>query len=53
MSPKVKTSKRKGVGVCSLAYNISRVKGHAKALDGMRMNNKWFNYSHRLAQTKQ
>jgi hypothetical protein len=30
-SPKVKTTKREGVGACSLAHNTSGVEGHAGA----------------------
>jgi hypothetical protein len=54
-SPKVKTSEGKGegVGVCSLAHNISGVKGMLELQDVTRMNDKWFNYSHGLTQTKQ
>jgi hypothetical protein len=52
-SPKVKTMKRKGVGVHFLAYNISGVEGVLELYDGTRKIDKQFNYSHRHAQTKQ
>jgi hypothetical protein len=32
MNPKVKKTKGEGVGAHYLAYNISRVEGHARAL---------------------
>ncbi len=52
MSPKVKTTKGEGVGVCSLAHNTLEVKGVLQ-WDETRMSDKWFNYSHRPTQTKQ
>jgi hypothetical protein len=52
-SPEVKSTEGKGVGVHSLAHNISRVEGVLELLDGIRKNHKWVNYSHRFAQTKQ
>ncbi len=47
--PKVKTMEGKGVGTRYLARNISGVEGRARA----RTNDKWVNYSHESAQTKQ
>jgi len=51
-SPKVKITKGEGIGVCSLAHNTLGVKGVLQQ-DETRMSDKWFNYSHRHAQTKQ
>ncbi len=53
VSPKVKTLEGEGVEAHSLAHNILRVQGMLKLRDGTKMSDKWVNYSHRLAQTKQ
>jgi hypothetical protein len=41
------------IGVRSLACNTSGVGGVLELLDGIRTSDKWVNYSHRPAQTKQ
>jgi len=51
-NPKVKTMKGEGIGACSLAHITSKVERHARARDWIRMSDKWFNYSHKPAQTK-
>jgi hypothetical protein len=53
VSPKVKTTEGKGVGVHSLALNTSRVKGTLELWDGTNKSNKHFTYSCEPAQTKQ
>jgi hypothetical protein len=46
--------KEKKVGICSLVCNTSGVKGACWNFGmGTRTNDKWVNYSHGLAQTKQ
>jgi hypothetical protein len=53
VNPNVKTTKE-GVGVCSLAHNISGVKGACRSSEmGIKMSDKWVNYSYGFAQTKQ
>jgi hypothetical protein len=44
----------KGVGVCSLAHNISEVRGACWNFGmGIKMSDKQVNYSYGLAKTKQ
>jgi hypothetical protein len=48
-SPKVKTIE-KGVGVCSLVHNISKIRKMCwSSMMGTRANDKWVNYSYGLA----
>jgi hypothetical protein len=53
VSPKVKITEGEGVGVRFLVRNTFGVEGCAGAPRWTKMNDKLFNYSHRLAQTKQ
>jgi hypothetical protein len=51
---KGENNEEEGVRVCSLACCTSRVKGVYWSFEmGTRTNDKHFNYSHELAQTKQ
>ncbi len=53
-SLKVKTTKEKGVGACSLPCNTSGVKGACYSSGmGTKMNDKCVNYSYEFAQSKQ
>ncbi len=54
-SPKMKTTKGKGVGACFLTCNILGVEGRACWSSGMETKkiDEQINYSHGLAQTKQ
>jgi hypothetical protein len=53
VNPKVKTVEE-GIEVRSLIHNTSRVKKACWSFRmGTKMNDKWVNYSHRLAQIKQ
>jgi hypothetical protein len=52
VNPKVKTVE--GIKVFSLIHSTSRVKKACWSFRmGTKMNDKWVNYSHRLAQIKQ
>jgi hypothetical protein len=54
VSPKVKIAEGEGVGARSLAHSTLEVEGHARAPRwGPGILTSKFNYSHRLAQTKQ
>jgi hypothetical protein len=48
-SPKVKIMEKKGIRALALACSTSGVEGHARA----KRSDKWVNYSHKYAQTKQ
>jgi hypothetical protein len=54
VNPGVKIMKEEGVGVRYLARNISGVRRACwSSRTGTKMNDKWVNYSHGPAQTKQ
>jgi hypothetical protein len=53
MSPKVKITKGKGVGALPSSQHFGGGKGVLELRDGTRTSDKWVNYSHRPAQTKQ
>jgi len=52
-NPKLKIMKGEGVGACSLAHNTWGVERCTTAPRWTRTSDKWFNYSHEPAQTKQ
>jgi hypothetical protein len=53
-SPKVKTTQKEGVGLCSIVHNTLGVRRVSWNFGmGNRMSDKWVNYSYELVQTKQ
>jgi len=53
VSPKVKTTKGKGIRACSMARSTLGVKGYVRPSKWDRTNDKWVNYLHESTQTKQ
>jgi hypothetical protein len=53
-SSKAKIIEKKGIRVCSLGHNISGVRRVCYSFGmGIKTSDKWVNYLHGLAQTKQ